>query len=258
MKTVKLELLSFQRKIKEFFYRFLSHRSFSITTIPVSKCRHYCGFKYGCNSLNPYENYIIGLHTKRSINDLRKNFENFLMYYRPQCFADIFDIELSKHIPLWIYPWDNSTNFNSNNGWIDDVDKVIDIITHFCELGIKKSQIQKEYFWLERAYNQISTIGYQPNKFSYIEVFEISKKDESIFVVKDGNHRLSSLVALGYKEVMVKQYLHETVKVEDYKKWFQVILGTYSEHEALSLVNAYFKGVDNFKRCHKAAQILEY
>ncbi len=249
--------LSILRKIKGVFYRLLINSRPQIISVPISLCRHYCGFRYGTKSLNPYEQYIKGLHQRQPINQLRKEFEWFLMHYRPQNFGDVFGLQLANNIPLWLYPWNNSNDFPLNNGWIENIDEVPDIITHFCGQGIKRSQILQEYFWLERAYKEISNSGYQPLKYSYIEVIELKKKNQSVFIVKDGNHRLSALSALGHIEVKVKMYLFEQIKEEKYCKWRQISIGKYTEKDALAVFNSYFVGIDSFIPSSQPALIIE-
>jgi hypothetical protein len=170
MEIVKSESLSIPRKIKTSLVAALNAVMTDVISIPVKQCRHYCGFKYGSNSFNPYENYIIGLHKKKSVDKLRKDFEDFLMFYRPQNFGEVFNIEFSKDIPLWLYPWQGGCDFNPSNGWLEDINKVPDIITHFCKQGIKKSRIDEEYFWLEQAYYLMFKIGYQPKKILYSSI----------------------------------------------------------------------------------------
>ncbi|TRU98706.1 MAG: hypothetical protein EWV75_06390 [Microcystis wesenbergii Mw_QC_S_20081001_S30D] len=258
MKTLKLEPQYSLKKIRNFFNTACLKSSKQIISIPINQCRHYCGFRYGCNSLNPYEQYIIGLHQKQSLETIRKRFEEFLLYYRPQNFGEVFGIELSKHIPLWIYPWHEGDNFNINNGWLENADDIIDIITHFSHQGVKRSQINQEYKWLEGAYHSISSIGYQPQKYDYIEVWKLARQDsQSVFIVKEGNHRLSSLVALGHSDVVVRCYLFETIKEQNCHQWKQVQLGNYSEEDALKIFNVYFAGVDNFRKTQKPAIIIE-
>jgi hypothetical protein len=256
MEVVKSELLSIPRKIKSSIVNSLVSVVTDTVCIPIKQCRHYCGFRYGSDSFNPYENYITGLHKRQPINKLKKDFEDFLIFYRPQNFGDIFNIKFSKHIPLWIYPWQYGYDFNPNNGWLEDINKVPDIITHFCKQGIKKSRIEEEYFWLERAYNLMKQVGYQPENNSCIQVFELKKKKESVFIVKDGNHRLSSLSALGYKEVIVKRYLLEGINETNYKNWHQIKISNYSEQDALMLFNTYILGVNDFKRAVEPGKII--
>ena len=129
-------------------------------------------------------------------------------------------------------------------------------MTHFCSQGIKRYKIEREYFWLERAYNVISNYGYKPLDYSYIEVMELQKKNQSVFIVKDGNHRLSSLSALGFKEVNVKINISEKIKQKRYRKWKQISIQRYTEKEALAIFYAYFDGVSNFKRSDSPTQII--
>jgi len=252
-----LKQLYILKKVKNFLSGFLSKVRPKIISIPINQCRHYCGFRYGSQSLNPYEQYIIGLHQGKSVEELRENFEDFLRYYRPQNFGDVLGVELSRHIPLWLYPWVDSEDFPDNNGWLDTIDEIPDVMTHFCSQGIKKYQIKREYFWLERAYDVISNYGYKPLDYSYIEVTELQKKNQSVFIVTDGNHRLSTLSALGFKDVKVKLNTFGKVKERNFYKWKQISIQRYTKTEALAIFHAYFDGVSEFKKSKSPAQIID-
>lgn len=225
--------------------------------IPINQCRHYCGFRYGSDSFNPYENYILALNGGAPLKVIRERFEDFLRFYRPRSFGDVFGLRLPLHIPLWVYPWEHGNQFRSDQGWMKELDQVPDIITHFCELGIKRSRIEEEYTWLERAHKVISTRGYQPEIYGYITVFELKDTDQSIYIVKDGNHRLSTLVALGHNQVCVKRISAECVDREQCRSWPQVVNGNYLLEDALAIFDIYLKGVDGFIRSKIPAMIQE-
>jgi hypothetical protein len=225
-----------------------------LLTIPIDRCRHYNGYKYGSSAFNPYENYIVGLHRGEDRGVLRRQFEDFLLHFRPRHFGELLRVPLSNRVPLWVYPWHASAGTHPNGGWHETADSVVDIITHFSEQGIQRSKIQGEYFWLERAYDTIATMGYQPRRFSYISVFELRDHDGSVYVVKDGNHRLSSMAAFGHTDVVAAR--EEVFDLSAHDRWPQVASGLYSPADAHALVRAYFRGVDGFTRATKSAAIL--
>jgi hypothetical protein len=257
MKIPKSERLSIRKRFSKVLTHIFGRQDVNCAKVPISQCRHYCAFKYGSESFNPYENYIIGLHKGVPIVELRRTFEDFLMYYRPHNFGEVFGIELSRQVPLWVYPWQHDQNFNLKKGWPINLNEVPDIITHFCEQGIKRSRIEEEYFWLERAYTTILRHGYQPSDNSFIEAFELNTENESVFILTDGNHRVSALTALGHKEVMIKVTRSIRWNSETHKKWPQVRLGIYSEQDARKLLKVYFVGIDGFNRANRPAKILE-
>ncbi|UAJ71508.1 hypothetical protein IQE94_10030 [Synechocystis sp. PCC 7339] len=256
MEGVKLGLLSIRESNNSILFKIFNKVTEKTILVPINKCRHYCGFKYASNSLNPYENYIFGLHQKIPKDVLRKKFQDFLIFYRPQSFGDLLNIKTSRHIPLWIYPWHKTTVFDPQNGWIQDINNVPDIITHFCEKGIKKSKIEQEFLWLENAYQSISKHGYQPKNHSFIQVFEIRKDNQNVFIVKDGNHRLSALSALGQKNVLVKKSLLESVDTKNIEGWEQIKAGNYTKQDAILLCDSYINGVNTVKPSFKPAQLL--
>jgi hypothetical protein len=257
MEIMMLRRLYILGKIKLFLNKFLNKSRPKIISVPISQCRHYCGFRYGTQSLNPYEHYITGLHQGKSIEELRKDFEDFLSYYRPQSFGDVLGLRLSKHIPLWLYPWSDSEDFPENNAWLNDIDEIPDVMTHFCSQGIKRYQIEREYFWLERAYKVISSDGYKPLDYSYIEAIELQKENQSVFIITDGNHRLSSLSVIGFKEVEIKINTSERIKEKKYRNWKQISTQRYTEKDALDVFYAYFNGVSEFKRSDFPTTIID-
>jgi hypothetical protein len=228
-----------------------------VITVRIDRCRHYCAFRYGSGSFNPYENYAVGLVEGTSRAELHRSFEEFLMYYRPRDFGEVFGITLSRRVPLWIYPWRKDPVFDPDNGWVENIDDVPDIITHFCSQGIKRSKIDEEYFWLERAYAAVSSRGYRPEAETYVEAHEFTKKGESVYLLTDGNHRVSSMAALGHEEVAVR--VTATVRWDggNHRDWPQVLVGTYSEEDALNVFNVYFAGVDGIMRSEHPASIIE-
>jgi hypothetical protein len=256
MTAVTSRLRSIKGRIRRLIDRDQKPRT-ELLTVPIDRCRHYNGYKYGSAAFNPYENYIIGLHHGVSLEVLRDGFEGFLRYFRPRDLGELLQVPLSTTVPMWVYPWDAYAPIRPNGGWIDEPSNVIDIITHFSEHGILRSKIDREYFWLEGAYQAISTMGYQPSQFSYITVFELRDGGESVFIVKDGNHRLSSLVAFGHTHVLVARDKRDIIDVSKHAGWPHVVSGLYSPADAAALFRKYFRGVDDFPRSATPATILD-
>jgi hypothetical protein len=247
--------------------------------VPARLCRHYYGFRYGCNAFNPYENYIVGLHRGFSQQELRRKFEEFIVWNRPRNFAEVLGIQINPSIPLWSYPWGEPAP--ENHGWHLGLDEIPDILTHFCEEGVRRSRIEEEYLWLHRAYQSIKQNGYRPKdqsgtffgdtgekyitkqnnyrpeNHSYIKVREMTDGFTSVYLVEDGNHRLSALVALGVGEVLAERLPFETVRLSDLPNWPQVKRGIYLPTEAEQLLRAYLGGVDDFPHSFMPATLLD-
>jgi hypothetical protein len=223
--------------------------------IRIEDCRHYCGFRYAAGSLNPYEAYVAGLHAGREPEELRSQFDDFLVHFRPQSFGELLQIPLPDRIPFWRYPWHEETTVPS--GWIEDVEAVPDILTYYSPAGIKRSKLDEEYSWLEQAYASITTNGYLPERYAFIDVFELKDSGRSVFIVKDGNHRLSVLSVLGIRDVQVKRRRRAVADLSQIASWPQVVSGLYSPEEAEALFRAYFRGVNDPKRSDQPATILE-
>ena len=211
-------------------------------TAPIESCRHYCGFRYGSKSFNPYENYIKGLHENEDEEILKRRFELFLARYRPTNFGEVLGVHLLKDYPLWCFPW--GRNCRPGNGWVDSPEDVCDVMTHFCAKGIPKGLVQKEHFWHKRAYESIATSGYKPQEFGYIQLLEIKVNADCVYIVTDGNHRISALAALGHKTVDAKIHLWRNVRVQHIEKFEQVVCGNMFQEDALRIIEAYRDGVE--------------
>ena len=80
---------------------------------------------------------------------LRDRFEDFLRHFRPRDLGELLQVPLSRQVPMWVLPWDAHAPIRPNGGWLDDAAIVVDIMTHYCERGILRSKIDREYVWLE-------------------------------------------------------------------------------------------------------------
>jgi hypothetical protein len=85
-----------------------------LVSVPIDRCRHYNGYKYGSSAFNPYENYIVGLHRGVDRAVLRQRFEDFILHFRPRHFGELLQTQLSNVVPLWVYPWDANAPIRPN------------------------------------------------------------------------------------------------------------------------------------------------
>jgi hypothetical protein len=236
--------------------------------VPIAKCVHYGGFRYGHNEYNPLETYLIDLHNNLQISRARWKFIHFLLHYRPRHMGEALGLDnLSRDYPMWTYPWDIINLENPYNAWCDFPDTCPDILTHFCESGILSLRIDEEFFWGERALYSIASSGYKvgkrnvsrDNSSSYfpIKTFELRKCDDrSAYILLDGNHRVSALSALGYKVVTVEQAATHIAFEKDCGDWYGVKKGFYTREDALSIFNLYFKGNHNYQTTSNPAPII--
>ena len=252
--------MSVWRSIKKRVNRLIPSRSTpdeetQTIRIPVHLCRHFCGFRYGCDSFNPYENYIVGLSRGVPERELQLKFEEFILWNRPRNFAELLGIPIDPSIPLWSFPWGPPAP--KNTGWHLGLNELPDILTHFCEEGVKRSRMTEEYLWLRRAYESIKQNGYRPDEHNYITVVEMTDGVTNCYVLEDGNHRLSALVALDVKEVLVQYQPSKTVSLVNVHAWRQVKGGHYQAGDAERVLRAYLQGVNDFPRSSTPATILD-
>ena len=219
--------------------------------VAIAECVHFCGFRYGRNEYHPYETYVRRLHRGEPLNEIRAEFVDFLEHYRPRHFGEALGIALSRNYPMWAYPWLRIRSFIRpflTRGWVRKPRRIPDIITHFSEAGIPGSLLASEYTWLEGAYQAISRSGYQPEKFGYPQAMALEKSDGArAYLILDGNHRISSLAALGYGRVRVQYVPGEMAVQAQARTWLGVRTGIYSEADAIRILESYFRAHTNYR-----------
>lgn len=227
-----------------------------IREVAITDCVHYCGFRYGRNEFNPYENYITGLAEGRAIYELRERFIDFIRYYRPRDIGEALGVTTKTSVPLWLLPWKSWLKLYCPGGWQESVENVVDILTYFSPRGVEWHRIEMEFGWLERAWRTISHDGYLPEQYGYIEVFELRASAASRFLVIDGNHRLSALHALGKERVLVRQPRLFRATRSRARFWPLVLSGHIPYHDALAIFDGYFLGNQTPYRAATPAPIL--
>jgi hypothetical protein len=247
-----------QNQLRLFVRNLISPKK--VRDVGINSCRHYCGFRYGDESVtNPYQDYIVGLYKGIDKPILRERFIHFLSVYRPHNIDEALNIKLSKPYALWIFPWGKYTekHFNSVSNWVEDPLDVPDIITHYSENGIYQFRIEEEFVWGEKALRSIEKHNYAPNKFnSYIEACKLVDKNGNFcFLILEGNHRLSALFATG--QTTFKCDIRLTIYEKDVRQWASVKAGYFSEQDAIDILRAYVGGNTKNYYCENIKQPLK-
>lgn len=225
--------------------------------IPIARCVHYGAFPFGGNAYNPYESYIRALVSGTPREEAREELIDFLRHYRPRHMAEALGgIGLAVRHPLWSFPWWPSPRLGVAPAWHDDPNASPDILTHFSDAGILAFRIEEEFCWLERALYAISTEGYRPDNFGAVLAAPLEAEDGRIvYLLRDGNHRVAALSALGHATVAVRLVRHP-VREREVDAWPGVAAGPYSRQDALGVFFAYFDGNRCFRTTDRAAPIL--
>lgn len=229
-----------------------------IREVALADCVHFCGFRYGRNEFNPYENYILGLVAGEPIVKSRERFVDFVRHYRPRYLSEALGVATSKPVPLWWLPWKSWLKLLRPGGWQESTADILDILTYFTPSGVEWHRIEEEFFWMERALTTMSDPGYLPERFGYIDVFELRGEDVSRFLVIDGNHRLSALHALGHKRVVVRQRPFHCVCRKHARFWPLVLSGHVSYEDALTIFDLYLSGNHNPHRSKEPTPLLHF
>lgn len=209
--------------------------------VEVSSCVHFCGFRYGCDHFNPYEDYLQALTAGCHRDAARQEFIGFLQHYRPRDFGEALGVALRRSYPLWLYPWSRRT---PPPAWQPRQEDCPDLLTHFTPAGIARARIEAEFAWLERALESIRMHGFQPERFrAPILARRLVKADGRVaWLLLDGNHRVAALSALGIDQVRLRYFPIATVSETGLPRWNQVRNGRYDAGDARLVLNQYFAG----------------
>jgi hypothetical protein len=235
--------------------------------VSINQCVHYGGFRYGQRDYHPLETYLSDIQHQVPIAQARWKLIRFLLHYRPRHMGDALGLGgLSRHYPLWTYPWEVRSR-HPNNAWWDAPDRCPDMLTQFCESGISSYRIDAEFLMGERILRSIATHGYRPGYDPTstcqtpspppIRTFELRKCDgRRAYLLLDGNHRVSALSALGETQVTVEQAATHMADEKDCEHWYGVKTGLYTREDVLRIFNAYFEGNRHYHTCDHPAPII--
>lgn len=204
--------------------------------VPIERCYHFRGYRYGGFSNNPYEDYVLGLAEGHDVMALRNVFAKTMLCNAPRNMGEALSLTLGD-VPPWEFPWDHAPR----TGWQPIADPVMnpDIVCHHCQAGVLASHINREFAWLEASFHSIRTGGYQPDSLGYIRCLHFVGDGLSSYLVLDGNHRISALHTVGARNVVVK-LVPRTIRRSNVNRWPRVIDGTYSTSSALRVFDRYF------------------
>lgn len=208
-----------------------------IHSIPVSACRHYRGWRYGGFGNNLYEDYIFGIENGASISDLRLTFSRRIFGIRGHNMGELLGIALSKTYVPWIYPWSWNSAFEHRKEFLAAQNP--DIVCHTSPDGILSSHINREFQWCETALSSIKKFGYKPEAYGFIRVLRlIGNKNDASYLVIDGNHRLSALVAIGIPHT--NAFVAGTIRLDHLWRWPGVMLRKFQKEDARAIFQRYF------------------
>lgn len=211
--------------------RLVSRRS----VVPIDRCYHYRAFRYGGFGWNPYEDYVVGMVRNEDRTVLRQAFADAVLNCRPRNMGEAVQLDLADWT-AWQFPWNHNPATTLDPLLAKDNP---DILCHSSVDGVLSSHINREFRWLEGAFENIRKSGYRPRMHGFIRCLELVHRDRSSYLVLDGNHRLSALHALGEQSVEIETCLQK-VRREDAHKWPDVRNGRRTLADAVRLFDRYF------------------
>jgi hypothetical protein len=226
-----------------------------LVTVAIADCVHFCGCRFGRDERNPYEKYVLDLSRGVDVWKARQHFVDFLRHYRPRHFGQALGCDLSRQYPLWSYPWRRGL---PQPAWRERADDCPDILTHFSEEGILSYRIDEEFVWLERALAQMRREGYRPDRYGYVVGIELRPAaGDSTFLLRDGNHRVAALSALGHGHVRMRRALRcAIVRETDIEWWPQVRSGLYTVEDARKVFGAYTHGNRRLRTTDESTRVI--
>lgn len=139
----------------------------------------------------------------------------------------------AKNISYWVTPW---------GGCAKDHSKKERLTIKHADEYVKRLKFIKDL---------IVTKGYHPEKYGYITGQLVENKNgDKRFIIWNGHRRMLSLASLNYKKIMVEisggdrwdgKIRNNHIKMSNLKKWKNVKNKIFTEKEAMSFINAYFK-----------------
>lgn len=225
-----------------------------IESVAVADCLHFCGYRYGRSEANPYEEYAIALAMGQPAHRARERFIDTIRHYRPKTLNEALGAELSAVYPMWWLPWRRPQAVQTSPAWVDDPNRIVDVMTCFSERGIPLAGLEREFRWSENAFDAIRSAGYQPKKYGYVSAREL-RGATSAYLVTDGNHRMSAASALGTTRIDVLLPLGSAVVRSHAHRWPLVRAALMSERDAVAVFDSYFQLGRNFPRSATAAEL---
>ena len=205
--------------------------------VPLDRCYHYRGYRYGGFGNNPYEDFILGLAGGGQAEILRREFAWRVLNCRARSMGEALQIDIIDW-PLWEYPW--ARRPASSRREFDEPRDNPDVMCHFSAPGVLASHINREFGWLEGAWRNISGQGYRPRQYGFVRCVELDAGEASSYLVVDGNHRLSALHALGETSLEVELLRFRKVRRDRAEAWPRVRDGSIGLGHALRVFDRYF------------------
>ena len=207
--------------------------------VPIDRCVHYAGFRYGGEDYNVYETYLRDLQSG-PVRDARRRLVDFLRHYRPRHMAEALGIgSLERAYPIWEYPWRYP---RGSRGWRDAPNDCPDIVTHFAEEGVLTHRIDEEFFWLERALERMRREGYRTER-ACVSALRLRFDGGGVsYLLLDGNHRVAALSSLGHRTVRVRLRAGADVIAGAAADWPGVRSGRFTRADAVAIMDAYRNG----------------
>lgn len=213
--------------------------------IAVADCVSFHAYHYSVGSQNPLQKYAIGLAQGTDVRAMRRDFIEFLRYYRPINAAQALGLpDLDPSLPMWIFPWKRALalDFVQRRAWRESSARCHGILTHFSDEGILSYRIEEEWLWLERAYQSLQLRGYQPSR-GVLRAHTLHANDNRVaHLLMDGNHRAAALCAQGVERIHILSETRYQIYESEVDRWPGVVSGQYSRAAALQIFHRYIEG----------------
>ncbi len=227
--------------------------------VAIRDCVSFHAYHYHDGSVHPLQKYALGLVQGAEVRALRKDYLNFLRYYRPTNAAQALGLpDLDASLPMWIWPWKRAldSEFVPRRAWRDSPAQCSDLLGSFSDEGILSFRIEEEWMWSERARQSLELYGYNPSR-GILRAHTLHAQDgREAHLLTDGNHRAAALCAQGVERVDILSEARYEIYESEVDNWPNVISGLYSRDAALQIFHRYLDGNDQTATTDVPAPVL--
>lgn len=262
-KVTKIHLDELGSPIDAIYYngKFGQRQLFSFD-VPIEKCINIYGYKFSESESHQFVKTIKEFETNRNLSYKNSVLYNFYKNFQPRNLKEVYFLHsqykknlsknsnsplLEKEPKILMQPWfsDIIEPFSNGKEIKEEGLSYLQGSQSFGPVTTTKGEL--EFSRIINTYNSIKTKGYHVDFFhNQISGYFLKNENDYRFVIQNGNHRVASLSALGYKKIPVifRFNYPRYIDIRDINLWPQVKNGNISLEDAKIIFNIMFTGRD--------------
>ncbi len=226
-----------------------------LIVVPLALCRSFgpLGLKCSPSSLNPFIQTLMQLHDGNNTDGNDLPLQKYYRKFTPENVAQLFDIKGTVSEKLlypantYKYPWQGYPSmellekrrkrYKKNN--------VSDSILNDQHFGPQAAEnIKKHIDRLLKLKDLFEKKSYESHDFMNDEISAdvLVSKNEPVYRIKNGHHRVAVLSYLGCENIEIKINSKQVYYRENSKNWMGVVENVFKEEQALVVFDNIFEG----------------